>query len=93
MFSTISRHFKWEDYRIPVRDTAIGGNPGITQNRYNGLLLPPGGMNQLVEKIQLLHSKPSAVLEMGSNGRKNLKAANNPQLHHERTLEIHEQLI
>ncbi len=54
--------------RKPVVVTAVGGLPEIIEDNKNGLLLPPGEQEQLVEALASLTTDPDRRKRLGNSG-------------------------
>ncbi|MEZ4515559.1 MAG: glycosyltransferase family 4 protein [Chloroflexota bacterium] len=77
----------------PVVGATIGGIPEQVRNEWNGLLFPSGDADALARSIRFMLKNPSAVREMGRNGREQIDTINSPQYHYDRTLAAYESVL
>jgi glycosyltransferase involved in cell wall biosynthesis len=54
---------------LPVIATAIRGNREVIQDAVNGLLYPPGDVEQLAARLRLLHNHPDLRRSIGDKAR------------------------
>lgn len=76
-------------YGKPVIGANIGGIPEMIVDGETGFLFPPGDVEALREKIDLLWSQPALVKEMGMNARQLVEEKYNSELHLEKLLEVY----
>ncbi len=77
----------------PVIGSNIGGIPEIVKDGFTGLLFETGNENELSEKINYLADNPQLAIQMGQNGRKQVEAINNAQIHYQQTMELYQTLL
>jgi len=54
--------------KIPVITTNIGGNPSVVKNGVNGILIPPGNINELEKNLILLLRDKNLSDQLAENG-------------------------
>lgn len=54
---------------IPVVSTAVGGIPEIVTSGENGLLVPAGGLDELVNAAMRVHDEPELACRLAAGGR------------------------
>jgi glycosyltransferase involved in cell wall biosynthesis len=59
---------------IPVISTYIAGIPELIDSGETGFLVPPGNVDMLVEKINLLLEQPPVRMQVGKKGREKVAA-------------------
>lgn len=59
---------------VPVIASAVGGVPKVVTDGVDGLLVPPGNIQAMKEKLQLLISDPELSRRLGGAGMKSIKA-------------------
>ncbi len=56
-------------FKKPVVATAVGGVPDVIIDGENGMLIPPGNREELINKVELLLESPDFRRRLGENGR------------------------
>lgn len=59
-------------YGIPVISTNVGGIPELIKNQYNGLLIPPGNVQEIKKSIEFYLANPNLISEHGKNARETI---------------------
>lgn len=57
----------------PVVATNVGGTPEVVDHNHNGLLVPPGNVEALVEALETCISNPTLLTKMGNAGYEKVK--------------------
>lgn len=78
---------------LPVIASDIGGVPESVIDNYNGLLFPPHEINSIVEKILHLARDKGKRLELGKNGRAQVKRNYELAKCNLKLLELYEEII
>ena len=74
----------------PVIASKIGAIPELVIDRETGLLFKAGDHLELREKINVLFSNPSLIIEMGRNARKKVETEYNHEIHYHKLMEVYE---
>jgi glycosyltransferase involved in cell wall biosynthesis len=74
----------------PVIGARIGGIPELVIDNLTGMLFEPKNVDDLVEKIVYLDSKPELARSMGEEGRKRLEQCYNTTRHYEGLMEAYQ---
>lgn len=76
----------------PVIASNIGAVLDLVVDRVSGLLFEPKNANQLAGCIQYLFDHPDEAIQMGENGQASIFAANDPEIHYQKIMEIYQNL-
>ncbi len=71
----------------------IGGIPEIVDNNVTGLLVEPGNVSDLADKIRYLWDRPGLCRQMGQAGREKARREYSPKEYYERLMAVYEKAI
>lgn len=74
----------------PVVASRIGGVPSIVQDDVTGLLVEPGNVSELAERIRTLWARPELCRTMGQAGRARALKEYSPERYYERLMAAYE---
>lgn len=60
-------------YKLPVITTLVGGIPEVVKHEEDGILITPGDVNELADKLEILIKNPEMRKSMGESGYKHVK--------------------
>ena len=78
---------------LPVVATPVGGIPEVIKDGYNGFLIPPGDVAQLVQKLQHLATDPQLRQTMGQRGREIAEQELDVHPYTERLVTLYQSLV
>jgi glycosyltransferase involved in cell wall biosynthesis len=77
----------------PVIASNVGGIPYLVKDGYNGFLIEPGNIEQMVEKITFLMANKKIAAEMGQNGRNEALKRWHPDKIAEKTMDVYKKVL
>jgi len=60
--------------QVPIIGTSVGGIPEVTQDKVNGVIVPPGDVSALAEAITSLYNNPETLKTYGINASERVKS-------------------
>jgi glycosyltransferase involved in cell wall biosynthesis len=78
---------------LPVVAYAVGGIPSWLEDGRNGLLVEPGDVEGLVNKVRFILKYPELAKKMGACGRLKIKRDFSTEIHTAKTLRVYEKAI
>ncbi len=73
----------------PVVASRIGGIPEVVRDGHDGLLFPPGSVDELTRALAWMAAHRDDAAEMGRRGRRKVEQEFTPALHYQRLLAVY----
>jgi glycosyltransferase involved in cell wall biosynthesis len=77
----------------PVIATAVDGVPYMIRDKETGFLVPPGDIQKLIEKMELLYSNSSLQRKMGMKARQEALRRWHPDVVAAKTINVYEKVV